>query len=91
MIKVDINQGEEVVYLDASDNLLTSLAQQGIEAEAQCKDGFCGSCKCTLVEGEVEYTQASLAFTMPNEVLPCICKPVSNLKLTDVSYHIKAK
>nr|WP_087020034.1 class I ribonucleotide reductase maintenance protein YfaE [Thaumasiovibrio subtropicus] len=90
-MKIDINQGEEVVYLDTEDNLLESLAEQGIDAEAQCKDGFCGSCKCTMLEGEVEYTQSALAFVMPDEILPCICKPLTSLKLANVTYHIKSK
>ncbi|WP_413111394.1 class I ribonucleotide reductase maintenance protein YfaE [Thaumasiovibrio sp. DFM-14] len=86
---MDINQGEEVVYLDNPDNLLNALAKQGIAAEAQCRDGFCGSCKCELVEGDVEYLQAALAFIQANEILPCICKPLTSLKLSQVTYHIQ--
>nr|WP_086938811.1 class I ribonucleotide reductase maintenance protein YfaE [Thaumasiovibrio occultus] len=83
-----------MVYLDATHNpnatLLQHLALQGLEAESQCRDGFCGACKCKLVEGDVEYTQTALAFVMPDEVLPCICKPLTNLKITQITYHIKS-
>ena len=36
--------------------LLEALEQQNVAMEYQCREGFCGSCQVSLVNGEVTYT-----------------------------------
>ncbi len=83
----------DVIMLDSlsSDCILQSLEKAGLEPEYQCRDGHCGSCRCKLVEGQVEYTGFAMAYLQPDEILPCICRATSDIKLTDVKYTIKDK
>ncbi len=61
--------------------LLESLESQQIDVQYHCREGFCGACRTTLLEGEVEYTTDPLAFIDDDEILPCCCKPTSHLKI----------
>lgn len=51
--------------------LLSQVEKQGVQTNAQCRQGFCGACRCKLVKGEVEYVETPLAFVADNEVLLC--------------------
>ncbi|MDF2177664.1 class I ribonucleotide reductase maintenance protein YfaE [Aliiglaciecola sp. CAU 1673] len=62
-----------------SKTLLESLEQQGVEVHYHCREGFCGACRTKLIEGQVEYATDPLAFIDDDEILPCCCKPLSNL------------
>ena len=51
-----------------------------------CRDGACGSCKSTLVEGRVDYgAHAPATLTdiekMQGYLLPCVARPLSNVTL----------
>jgi len=64
--------------------LLDVLEREGLPIIGACRTGVCGSCKCRIVEGEVE-TSSSLPLT-PEEVaagyvLACSGKARSNLAL----------
>ena len=74
-----------------SDCILQSLERAGLEPEYQCRDGHCGSCRCKLTEGQVEYTGFAMAYLQPDEILPCICRATSDIKLKDVRYTVKNK
>ena len=73
----------DVGSIDANQNktLLESLEDNGIHIHYHCREGFCGACRSTLVEGEVEYTTDPLAYFDDDEVLPCCCVPSSNIKI----------
>lgn len=64
-------------------NILQSLEAQGVTLPYQCREGYCGSCRTVLIEGEVAYLQPPLAWVNEGEVLPCVCVPKSNLRLAD--------
>ena len=61
--------------------LLESLESAGVACHYHCRDGFCGACRTKLIEGSVEYTPDPLAFIDDDEILPCCCKPVTNIKI----------
>jgi len=65
----------------AGDSILESLESAKINVQYHCREGYCGACRTTLIEGDVEYTTAPLAFIDDNEILPCCCKAKSNLKI----------
>lgn len=90
MATVKINK---IVTIESnpSNTLLETMEQAGLEPEYNCRDGHCGACRCTLVSGEVEYVGFAMAYTQSNEILPCICKAKTQLELSDVNYHPKAK
>lgn len=53
------------------DVLLSRVEEKGIQTNAQCRQGFCGACRCRLVSGDIEYIEQPLAFVNDNEVLLC--------------------
>lgn len=56
---------------DAS--ILEILEFNGHNVEYQCREGYCGSCRTKLLEGDVRYTTEPMAFVRQGEILPCIC------------------
>ncbi len=75
-------QGKVVHYDNNEQTLLDCLESADVEVHYHCRDGFCGACRVTLVEGEINYPQGEpLAFVGDNEILPCCCKPVTNITL----------
>lgn len=79
------------VKANPQQTLLEAMETAGLEPEFMCRDGHCGACKCELQSGEVEYVGFALAFTQPQEILPCICKAKSNLVLSKVRYQASKK
>lgn len=60
-------------HLLAGESLLDGLERTGHEVEYQCRSGYCGVCRLTLLAGEVSYAEAPLAYLGPSEILPCCC------------------
>jgi ferredoxin len=87
--KVSINfqpkisvQGKVVHYENNEQTLLECLESANIEVHYHCRDGFCGACRVSLIEGEVNYPQGDpLAFVGKGEVLACCCVPVTDIAL----------
>jgi ferredoxin len=75
--------GQQLEYDSAAANLLSALEQQHQAVHFQCREGFCGACRCKLISGQVEYLQQPLAFVRMGEFLPCCSIP-----LTDISIEI---
>ncbi len=61
--------------------LLESLEAQDIPVHYQCREGYCGSCRTQLLEGEVHYTEEPMAWINDDEILPCCCIPKSAIKI----------
>lgn len=62
-------------------DLLTLLEAHNIEVEYQCRQGFCGSCRLTLLNGEVKYQFTPIACIANDEILPCCCLPVNEVEI----------
>tara|TARA_R110001592_G_scaffold336171_1_gene621578 strand:- start:1038 stop:1349 length:312 start_codon:yes stop_codon:yes gene_type:complete len=73
----------KTITFQANDkSLLECLEKANVEVHYHCRDGFCGACRVTLVEGEISYPQGEpLAFIGDGEVLTCCCVPKSDIKL----------
>ena len=69
------------VTASSDKTLLESLESHKIDVQYHCREGFCGACRTTLLEGDVEYTTDPLAFMDDDEILPCCCIPGSDLKI----------
>ncbi|MEH6386055.1 MAG: class I ribonucleotide reductase maintenance protein YfaE [Colwellia sp.] len=71
-----------IIFQENDKSLLECLENANVEVHYHCRDGFCGACRVTLVEGEISYPQGEpLAFIGEGEVLSCCCVPKSNIKL----------
>ena len=76
-----VSTTDRLIRVLPGETLLEALERTGHDVEYQCRGGYCGSCRLTLVEGEVVYTQEPLAFVGPNEVVPCCCVVKTPIKV----------
>ncbi|HIF9176347.1 TPA: class I ribonucleotide reductase maintenance protein YfaE [Photobacterium damselae] len=74
-------ENQTIANVDLSLSILESLENNGVKAEFQCRDGYCGACRCKLLAGEVSYFKDTLAFVGQDEVLICSAKPVTDITL----------
>ncbi|MBV7315229.1 class I ribonucleotide reductase maintenance protein YfaE [Shewanella sp. NIFS-20-20] len=75
-------QGQpSLLYTATHLTLLAALESKQVAIFAECRSGYCGACKTTIISGSVEYLSPPLAQLQPNECLPCCCRPVTNLNL----------
>jgi uncharacterized protein len=58
-----------------AENLLDFAEANGLNPPYSCRQGLCGTCECTLLEGEVEYLEPPTADVADGAVLLCIAKP----------------
>lgn len=61
--------------------LLQELESKGTNVNPQCREGYCGSCRCKLVSGDVTYITEPIAYIGNNEILPCIAKADTDIIL----------
>jgi len=75
-------KGKVIAFTEQKQTLLECLEQANVEVHYHCRDGFCGACRVTLTAGEINYPKGEpLAFVGENEILPCCCVPVTDIKL----------
>lgn len=67
--------------LHEGETLLDGLERQGYVLEAQCRKGYCGSCRVRIAEGRVRYAPEPLAYLPRGEVLACCAWPQTPLVL----------
>ncbi|MDD8058377.1 MULTISPECIES: class I ribonucleotide reductase maintenance protein YfaE [Shewanella] len=87
-------KGQPVILFDGKhSSLLEALESKKVKVFSECRNGFCGACKTTVISGEVSYLTTPLAELKANECLPCCCVPESdlNLKLSTKGVEVVAK
>lgn len=62
---------------DRYNSIMHCLEKNKILIEYQCKQGICGVCKISLIEGTVKYFHSPIAFLKKKEILTCCCIPFS--------------
>lgn len=62
-------------------SLLDFAEKQGLTPDFSCRAGICGSCRTTLIEGEVTYFQEPLDAPEAGSVLICSCRPRGSIVL----------
>ena len=71
--------GTVTVPFVKGNTVLEQLESAGIPVNSHCRDGFCGACRCTVIDGSIDYQTDPLAFVDDNEMLPCCAIPRSDL------------
>lgn len=63
-------------YLHDSESLLAGLLRTGHDINYQCKQGYCGSCRCTVQyhNRPITYPTPPIAHLKSHEILPCVCQ-----------------
>ncbi|MEQ8196361.1 MAG: 2Fe-2S iron-sulfur cluster-binding protein [Rhodospirillales bacterium] len=72
--------GVTLIWDPSFPTILEFAEANGIDPVFGCRDGFCHSCKCTLIEGEVVYINPRMV-VLPEEgqVLICYSRPKTNV------------
>ena len=76
-------------------SLLEAMETQQIEVEYQCRQGFCGTCRVKLVQGNVTYFEEPIAVIPDGCILPCCCRSKNDVvvefdnKQSDSSGNLK--
>jgi ferredoxin len=81
---VSIHNGPDLaqtVPFQHAHTLLESLEAQDVAVHYQCREGYCGSCRTQLLEGEVHYTEEPMAWINDDEILPCCCIPKTPIRI----------
>lgn len=82
MSRITLNvTGAQLICRDEHPSLLAALEFHHVAIEYQCRAGYCGSCRCRLVAGEVNWLTQPLAFLHPDEILPCCCRAQGDIEL----------
>ncbi|XBC44528.1 MAG: class I ribonucleotide reductase maintenance protein YfaE [Buchnera aphidicola (Schlechtendalia peitan)] len=63
--------------------LLSVLQNNNIHIEYQCKQGYCGICRITLIKGNIYYARKQLPLASYNlgEIFPCCCIATGNIEI----------
>ncbi|ART79045.1 class I ribonucleotide reductase maintenance protein YfaE [Oceanisphaera avium] len=77
--------------LQAGESLLEGLERTGHAVEYQCRSGYCGSCRTSIISGQVSYPTAPLAFVAAGEILPCCAKPEGKVILDVIAEQVKQR
>jgi CDP-4-dehydro-6-deoxyglucose reductase len=72
--------------IEKGETILDGAMSNGIGFPYGCRNGFCGKCKATLIEGEVSYEEGvppglSTEEIADNMILPCKCQAKTDLSI----------
>ncbi|MDC0534572.1 2Fe-2S iron-sulfur cluster-binding protein [Francisellaceae bacterium] len=73
--------GQDIPVRHKENNVLENILLDKKEIRFQCKNGFCGNCRCKLISGEICYQKPKIGNTQSDEILVCIAKALDNLVL----------
>lgn len=73
-------QAKTVAFQHAN-TLLESLETQDVAVQYQCREGYCGSCRTQLLDGQVHYIEEPMAWINDDEILPCCCIPKTAISI----------
>ncbi|EGR3000166.1 MULTISPECIES: class I ribonucleotide reductase maintenance protein YfaE [Vibrio harveyi group] len=76
-----ITFNEKKVVSNHDEVILDVLDLHNLDAESQCRNGFCGACRCKLISGRVKYINEPIAYFEEGEILPCISIAESDVVL----------
>ena len=69
----------ETTFDGSKSDLLAHAKASDVEIPTGCRMGNCGSCAVKLLQGAVDYKHPPASSLGPDEILPCVCIPTSDL------------
>ncbi len=78
-MKISITVDNLTIETSSSESILEALEKNGIYIDSQCREGYCGVCRCKRISGEVKYAKEPIAYINDGEVLACSAAPLSDL------------
>lgn len=91
-VDIQLINGERVSLLVASNQtILESARAHNINMSSACSEGYCGSCKCKINQGNLTTMPESASGISPEEIkkgytLACQGKPLSDVSLSEAHY-----
>jgi CDP-4-dehydro-6-deoxyglucose reductase len=81
-----LNSSNELYKIEGNETILQAALKQGLVLPYGCKNGACGSCKATIIDGSVDYgthhpKALSESEKTNSKVLLCTAKALTNLKI----------
>lgn len=58
--EVELRRSRKTVQVGATESLLAALRGVGVKVAVSCEEGVCGTCACTVLEGEPDHRDAYL-------------------------------
>lgn len=81
MPSVRVTGGVVIDFDGSRRTLLEALEQQKLDVNFHCREGYCGACRCKLLQGEVRYLNEPLAFVRKGDFLPCCSVPLTDIDI----------
>ncbi len=81
MVKVVVKDVLSLEFGPEQRTLLDALEAQQLQVNYQCREGYCGACRCKLLSGTVSYINEPLAFVRKGEILPCCSIPITDIEI----------
>ncbi|KKK99815.1 2Fe-2S ferredoxin-like protein [Rheinheimera mesophila] len=81
MVKVVVKDVLSLEFRPEQRTLLDALEAQQQQVNYQCREGYCGACRCKLLSGTVSYLNEPLAFVRKGEILPCCSIPTTDIEI----------
>ncbi|EGM77723.1 ferredoxin [Rheinheimera sp. A13L] len=81
MVKVVVKDVLSLEFGPEQRTLLDALEAQKQQVNYQCREGYCGACRCKLLSGSVSYINEPLAFVRKGEILPCCSIPITDIEI----------
>ncbi|WP_233079403.1 class I ribonucleotide reductase maintenance protein YfaE [Rheinheimera soli] len=81
MVKVVVKNVLSLEFGSEQRTLLEALEAQKQQVNYQCREGYCGACRCKLLSGSVSYLNEPLAFVRKGEILPCCSIPITDIEI----------
>lgn len=73
--------GKKQILVTEDEPLLPQLERAGIQAEYQCREGYCSSCMIKLLWGKVSYPAEPLAWVNSGYMLTCCAIVKSDIEI----------
>lgn len=85
-VRMTVHPGNREVPVRADETLLEAGLRAGIAMPYQCRNGGCGVCKGTILQGEVRHAPYQPAFLSEDErmlgrALLCVCTPLTDVEV----------
>lgn len=81
MPRVNIGVDVAIEFDGSARTLLDALETQQLQVNFQCREGYCGACRCKLLRGAINYINEPLAFVRKGEFLPCCSIPLTDIDI----------
>jgi ferredoxin--NADP+ reductase len=59
--QVTLTRSRKTIDVPSGINLLDALLQAGVECEYSCREGVCGVCETSVIDGEIDHRDSVLS------------------------------